>query len=101
MRSWSAMGASTVAVLGAVAEAEKLRLSMPRPWALPVESAIVQTSHSAAPGGQFVIHWLATTRLVWLRAWVPSTAAPPTAVATVGKSTLRLGRRAVGPAGNV
>ena len=44
--------------------AEKLKLSIANPWALPDESVIRHTSQSAAPGGQFVIVWFNTLRLI-------------------------------------
>ena len=44
--------------------AEKLKLSIPKPWALPVESVICHTSHKAAPGGQLVMAWSSTLKLV-------------------------------------
>src|SRR3974390_1070088 len=83
---------TAVRVCGSLAE--KLKLSMPRPWALPVGSAISHTNHNAAPGGQ-LIGWLTTPRLVWFSDEGPSTATPPTSAATVGKLTLSVGRRAV------
>ena len=64
---------------------------MARPWALPVEPVMTHTSQSAALGGQLVIVWLTTLKLVWLAASVPSTARPPAALGRVGKLTLRLG----------
>src|ERR1017187_5914139 len=75
--------------------AEKLKLSIPRPCALPVESGICHTSHNAAPGGQFVIAWFSTLKLVWFSGEVPSTATPPVSVATVGKLTFNAGITAV------
>src|SRR5208283_3091935 len=75
--------------------AEKFKLSIPSPCALPVASGICHTSHRAAPGGQLVIVWLSTPRLVWFSAAVPSTATPPTSAATVGKLTFSAGRKAV------
>ena len=46
------------------AEAEKLRLSIARPCALPVESVICQPSQSAVPGSQGVASKLVTLKLV-------------------------------------
>src|ERR1035438_8862278 len=80
--------------------AEKLKLSMPRPCALPVESVICHTSHNAAPGDQLVMARSSTLRLVWLRAEVPSTARPSVSAATGGKLTFKADRKAVALAGN-
>src|SRR5690348_14644124 len=84
---------------GSGALAEKLKLSIPRPWALPDESVICHTSHNAAPGGQFVIVWFNTLRLVWFCGNVPSTATPPTSPGTVGIVTFNAGINAVVAAG--
>ena len=73
--------------------AEKLKLSMASPCALPVESVICQTSHKAAPGGQLVMVWFHTLRFVWFSGEVPSTATPSCPSATAGKFTLRAGRK--------
>ena len=75
--------------------AEKLKLSIANPWALPVALAISQTNHRAAPAGQLVITWFITARLIWFVGFVPSTAAPPTSPATVGKDTFKAGKNAV------
>src|SRR3974377_469230 len=83
------------------AAAEKLRLSIANPWALPVASAISQTSQSAAPGAQLVMTWLKMPRLVGLSNAVPSTAAPPTAAGMVGKPTFKTGQNAVALVENI
>src|ERR1019366_2442518 len=75
--------------------AEKLKLSMPRPCALPVESVICHTSHNAAPGGQLVMVWFQTLKFVWFSGEVPSTATPFTSPGTVGKFTFSAGTKAV------
>src|ERR1035441_5133024 len=70
--------------------AEKVKLSMPKPWLLPAALAISQTSQRAAPGGQ-----LDVTRLVRFNAAVMIAPAEPLALAPVRKETPRLGNVAV------
>src|SRR5665213_4441761 len=77
------------------AVAEKLKLSMASPCDFPAALAISQTSQSAEPAGQFVMDWFVTARIAWLAGAVPSTAAPPTSDARVGKLTFKAGINAV------
>jgi len=86
---------------GGVMLAEKFKLSMPRPWALPVSSVICHPSHNAAPGGQLVMVRFEALRFFWLFGKVPFTATPPESAATVGMLTFSAGKNAVTPAGNV
>src|SRR6266446_8709500 len=93
---WMLMGMETA--VGWVV-AEKLRLSIASPWALPVGSGICHTSHSAAPGGQAGIGCSVTPRLTWLFGAVPSTGTPPTSAGAGARFTFRTGRNAVGVVG--